>query len=124
MHDDQQRGADELQGPEADVRDGEEMVVADISAARLESAALKVPLIISPHLLRRYHIDQEAEDKDHREPDAPQGCGVLVHPTQEVLAGSHKQRVVGKAGEPGAEGKPVMGGEGGSYLLVLQAPAI
>uniref|UniRef100_A0A452HW69 Uncharacterized protein n=1 Tax=Gopherus agassizii TaxID=38772 RepID=A0A452HW69_9SAUR len=70
MHDHQQGGAgdqDELQGPEADVGDREEVVITDVGAAG------------------RHHVDQEAEDEDHGEPDAPEGRGVLVHPAQELL---------------------------------------
>uniref|UniRef100_A0A8C0IPP5 Uncharacterized protein n=1 Tax=Chelonoidis abingdonii TaxID=106734 RepID=A0A8C0IPP5_CHEAB len=88
MHDHQQCWAgdqDELQGPEADVGDGEEVVITDVGAAGLTRVTLKVPLVVAPHLLSRHHIDQKAEDEDHGEPDAPEGRGVLVHPAQELL---------------------------------------
>uniref|UniRef100_A0A672UE07 Uncharacterized protein n=1 Tax=Strigops habroptila TaxID=2489341 RepID=A0A672UE07_STRHB len=88
VHDDQEgrtSDKDELQGPEADVGDGEEVVIADIGAARLPCVAVKVLLLVSPHALGRHHIDQHAEDKDHGEPDAAEGCGVLVDPTEQRL---------------------------------------
>uniref|UniRef100_A0A8C8RBF3 Uncharacterized protein n=1 Tax=Pelusios castaneus TaxID=367368 RepID=A0A8C8RBF3_9SAUR len=88
MHDHQQGGASdkyELQGPEADVGDGEIVVVADIGAAGLLGVAVKVLLLIPPHTFCRHHIHQHTEDENHREPDAPEGCGVLVHPAQKAL---------------------------------------
>uniref|UniRef100_A0A8B9IGB0 Secreted protein n=1 Tax=Anser cygnoides TaxID=8845 RepID=A0A8B9IGB0_ANSCY len=83
VHDDQQRRTsdeDELQGPQADVGDGEEVVVADVGAARLPRVAVKVLLLIPPDALGSHHVDQHAEDKDHGEPDAAKGRGVLVDP--------------------------------------------
>uniref|UniRef100_A0A8C3KD31 Uncharacterized protein n=1 Tax=Calidris pygmaea TaxID=425635 RepID=A0A8C3KD31_9CHAR len=88
VHDDQEGRAsdkDELQGPEADVGDGEEMVIADVGAAWLPRVAVKVLLLVSPHALGRHHVDQHAEDEDHGEPDAAEGCGVLVDPTEQRL---------------------------------------
>uniref|UniRef100_A0A8C8RAI0 Uncharacterized protein n=1 Tax=Pelusios castaneus TaxID=367368 RepID=A0A8C8RAI0_9SAUR len=86
VHDHQQGGAgdeDELQGPEADVGNWEEVVKADIGASGLACVAVKVFVIIAPHPLGCHHIDQHPEDEDQGEPDAPEGCGVLVHPAQE-----------------------------------------
>jgi len=83
-----QRGArdeDELQGPEAGVGDGEEVVEADIVATGLPRVAVKVLLIVAPHLLGGHHEHHEPEDEHHREPDAAEGGGVLVHPAQEPL---------------------------------------
>uniref|UniRef100_A0A8C0GQN7 Uncharacterized protein n=1 Tax=Chelonoidis abingdonii TaxID=106734 RepID=A0A8C0GQN7_CHEAB len=88
MHDHQQGGAgdeDELQGPEADVGDGEEVVIADVGAAGLLGVAVKVLLLVPPHALRRHHVDQHPEDEDHGEPDAPEGRGIFVHPAQQAL---------------------------------------
>uniref|UniRef100_A0A8C0AN19 Uncharacterized protein n=1 Tax=Buteo japonicus TaxID=224669 RepID=A0A8C0AN19_9AVES len=86
VHDDQEGWTghqDELQGPEANVGDGEEVVVADVGAARLPRVAVKVLVVVAPDPLGRHHVDQQAEDEDHGEPDAAEGCGVLVDPAQE-----------------------------------------
>uniref|UniRef100_A0A663MVQ3 Uncharacterized protein n=1 Tax=Athene cunicularia TaxID=194338 RepID=A0A663MVQ3_ATHCN len=86
VHDDQEGRAghqDELQGPEADVGDGEEVVVADVGAARLPRVAVKVLVVVAPDPLGRHHVDQQAEDEDEGEPDAAEGCGVLVGPAEE-----------------------------------------
>uniref|UniRef100_A0A8B9F3Q1 Uncharacterized protein n=1 Tax=Amazona collaria TaxID=241587 RepID=A0A8B9F3Q1_9PSIT len=88
VHDDQEgrtSDKDELQGPEADVGDGEEVVIADVGAARLPRVAVKVLLLVAPHALGRHHIDQHTENKDHGEPDAAEGCGVLVDPAEQRL---------------------------------------
>uniref|UniRef100_A0A8C0V913 Uncharacterized protein n=1 Tax=Cyanistes caeruleus TaxID=156563 RepID=A0A8C0V913_CYACU len=88
MHDDQEgrtSDKDELQGPEADVGDGEEMIITHVGAARLPRVAIKVLLLVAPDLLGCHHIDQHTEDKDHGEPDAAEGCGVLVDPAEQRL---------------------------------------
>uniref|UniRef100_A0A8C9NXE3 Uncharacterized protein n=1 Tax=Serinus canaria TaxID=9135 RepID=A0A8C9NXE3_SERCA len=63
---------DELQGPQTDVGDGEEVVIADAVAARLLGVAGEGGFLIPP----------DALDEDDGEPDAPDGSGVAVHPTQ------------------------------------------
>uniref|UniRef100_A0A8B9IBY0 Uncharacterized protein n=1 Tax=Anser brachyrhynchus TaxID=132585 RepID=A0A8B9IBY0_9AVES len=88
VHDDQQGGTghqDELQGPQADVRDGEEVVEADVGAARLPRVAVEVLVVVAPDALGRHHVDQQAEDEDEGEPDAAEGRGVLVDPAEEPL---------------------------------------
>uniref|UniRef100_A0A8C0VA28 Uncharacterized protein n=1 Tax=Cyanistes caeruleus TaxID=156563 RepID=A0A8C0VA28_CYACU len=88
VHDDQEgrtRHQDELQGPEADVGDREEVVKADVGTAWLPRVAIKVLVIIAPNPLGRHEIDQQAEDEDEGEPDAAEGCGVLVDTTEEPL---------------------------------------
>uniref|UniRef100_A0A7N5KKV1 Uncharacterized protein n=1 Tax=Ailuropoda melanoleuca TaxID=9646 RepID=A0A7N5KKV1_AILME len=88
MHPTRQRGArdeDELQGPEADVGNGEEVVVADVGAARLLGVAVEVLLLVPPHALSGHHVHQHAEDEHHRQPDAAERRGVLVDPAQEGL---------------------------------------
>uniref|UniRef100_A0A8C7B1I9 Uncharacterized protein n=1 Tax=Neovison vison TaxID=452646 RepID=A0A8C7B1I9_NEOVI len=79
------QGGHELQGPEADVGNGEEVVVADIGAARLLGVAVKVLLLVPPHALCGHYIHQHAEDEHHRQPDAPERRRVLVHAAQEGL---------------------------------------
>uniref|UniRef100_A0A8C3G8E4 Uncharacterized protein n=1 Tax=Cyclopterus lumpus TaxID=8103 RepID=A0A8C3G8E4_CYCLU len=82
VHGDQQgRGGDqdELKRPEADVGDGEEVVVADTVAARLLGVACESGLLIAPHALRRNHQNQDTENEQDREPDATDACGVSVH---------------------------------------------
>uniref|UniRef100_A0A672UE25 Uncharacterized protein n=1 Tax=Strigops habroptila TaxID=2489341 RepID=A0A672UE25_STRHB len=86
VHDDQEGWTghqDELQGPEADVGDREEVVEADVGAARLPRVAVKVLVVVAPDPLGRHHVDQQAEDEDKGEPDAAEGCGILVDPTEE-----------------------------------------
>ena len=88
VHDHEQRGArdqDELQGPEAHVGHGEELVEAHVGAARLASVAVEVLVVVAPHSLGRHQVHQHAEDEDQGQPDAPEGCGVLVGPAQEPL---------------------------------------
>uniref|UniRef100_A0A3B5KRH9 Uncharacterized protein n=1 Tax=Takifugu rubripes TaxID=31033 RepID=A0A3B5KRH9_TAKRU len=82
MHSHQQgRGGDqdELECPEADVGDREEVIVADAVAARLLGVAGEARLLVSPHALRSNHQDQDAENKEHRKPDAADARGVSVH---------------------------------------------
>uniref|UniRef100_A0A3Q4HVI7 Uncharacterized protein n=1 Tax=Neolamprologus brichardi TaxID=32507 RepID=A0A3Q4HVI7_NEOBR len=59
----------ELQGPQADVGDGEDVVVAHVDAAWLFSVAFKIFALVSPHSL--------SHSTEH--------CGVIVDPTDEVL---------------------------------------
>jgi len=76
---------DELQGPQADVGDGEDVVVAHVDAARLDRVTHKVLVLVAPHPLRRHHEHHHPEDEDYREPHAAEPGGVLVDPTDEGL---------------------------------------
>lgn len=76
---------DELQGPQTDVRDGEDVVVAHVDAARLGRVADKVLALIAPHSLGRHHENHHPEDEDHGEPDTAEHSGVLVNPAEECL---------------------------------------
>uniref|UniRef100_A0A4W3HJC8 Uncharacterized protein n=1 Tax=Callorhinchus milii TaxID=7868 RepID=A0A4W3HJC8_CALMI len=88
VHDDQQGGCgdeDELQGPQPNVRDGEVMVITDVSAPGLLRVTVKVFLVISPHLLRCHHVHQHPEDEDYGQPDPSESCRISVHATEDAL---------------------------------------
>lgn len=90
VHDHQEGRAgdeDELKGPQADVGDGEEVVIADVGAAGLLGVAVKVLLLVPPHSLRCHHVHHHPEHKHHRQPYPPKRSGVFVHPTEECLEG-------------------------------------
>ena len=76
---------DKLQGPQADVGNGEDGVIAHVGAARLGRVAHKVLVLVAPHSLGRYHEHHHPEDKDHGEPDAAEHSGVFVDPADERL---------------------------------------
>lgn len=56
---------DQLERPQANVGDGEEVVIADVGAAWLTGVALKVSLVVAPDPLGGHDEDQHAEDEDH-----------------------------------------------------------
>uniref|UniRef100_A0A667ZGJ6 Uncharacterized protein n=1 Tax=Myripristis murdjan TaxID=586833 RepID=A0A667ZGJ6_9TELE len=76
---------DELEGPEANLGDGEEVVEAGVFTAGLLGVADKFFLLILPHLLGRCDVHQDAEDEEDGEPNSPDDSGVLVHPAQDTL---------------------------------------
>lgn len=68
MQDDQHRRTrdeDELQGPESDVGDGEEVVIAHVGTAGLPGVTVKVFLLVTPHTLGSHHIHQHPEDEHY-----------------------------------------------------------
>uniref|UniRef100_A0A665USY7 Uncharacterized protein n=1 Tax=Echeneis naucrates TaxID=173247 RepID=A0A665USY7_ECHNA len=79
------RRRERLESPQANVRDGEEVVIADVGATWLAGVAIKVSLVINPDTLCSHHKDQHPKDKDHRQPDATKGSGVLVDSTEKTL---------------------------------------
>lgn len=88
MHHHQERGTsdkNELQSPQANMGNGEEMVKADIVAARLCCVACKVLLLISPHLLGSHNKDHHPKDKNDRQPHPPESCRILVDSTEKAL---------------------------------------
>uniref|UniRef100_A0A8C3G5T5 Uncharacterized protein n=1 Tax=Cyclopterus lumpus TaxID=8103 RepID=A0A8C3G5T5_CYCLU len=91
MHGNQQgRGGDqdELQRPQADVRDGEELVVTDAVAAGLLGVADEAGLLISPDAFRSDHQDQDTEDEDDGEPNASDAGRVPVYATDHGIKGA------------------------------------
>lgn len=55
----------QLQCPQANVGDGEVVVVADVSATGLAGVAVEVSLVIAPDPLSSHHEDQDPENEDH-----------------------------------------------------------
>uniref|UniRef100_A0A3Q2DPG1 Uncharacterized protein n=1 Tax=Cyprinodon variegatus TaxID=28743 RepID=A0A3Q2DPG1_CYPVA len=78
---------DELEGPEADVGDGEEVVIANTVATRLLGVASEARLLVSPNGLSCNHQDQDAEDEQDREPDAADASGVSVNAANDSIKG-------------------------------------
>ncbi len=76
---------DELQRPQTYVGHREEVVVANVMAARLSSVTHKVFLLVTPYLLRSYDEDHDPEKEDYGKPDTAKCGGVLVNPTQKTL---------------------------------------
>uniref|UniRef100_A0A8C3Y2W2 Uncharacterized protein n=1 Tax=Catharus ustulatus TaxID=91951 RepID=A0A8C3Y2W2_CATUS len=78
----------QLQGPESDVRDGEKVIIANISAPRLKRVADKVILFISPDSLRSHNQDHDTEDEEDCEPYLPDTGGVFIYTSQNSMQSS------------------------------------
>lgn len=105
-HERRARDEDELQGPQTDVGDGEDVVKAHVVAARLECVADKVFGVFSPHALSCHHEHHHPEDKNHGEPDLSERGGILVDSAEEPLQSSpvHDCCLGGRGAEGGREG--------------------
>ncbi|KAJ0061809.1 hypothetical protein NL108_012468, partial [Boleophthalmus pectinirostris] len=73
---------------QADMRDGEKVVIADAITPGLLSVTGKPRLLITPHCLRGNHKHQNTKYKQDREPDSPDASGVSVHPANHSVEGS------------------------------------
>uniref|UniRef100_A0A8V0XZY3 Uncharacterized protein n=1 Tax=Gallus gallus TaxID=9031 RepID=A0A8V0XZY3_CHICK len=82
------RNEDQLQGPESDVRDGEKVIIANISTPRLKRIADKILLFISPDSLRSHNQDHDTEDEQDCEPYLPNAGGVFIYTSQNSLQSS------------------------------------
>lgn len=67
---------DDLQGPEADVGNGERLIIAHIGTSRLFGIAHHFTLLVPPHFLRPSSDDHDPEDEEHGHPYLPDDSGV------------------------------------------------
>uniref|UniRef100_A0A3P8YTB0 Uncharacterized protein n=1 Tax=Esox lucius TaxID=8010 RepID=A0A3P8YTB0_ESOLU len=78
---------DELQGPESNVRDGEELVVADGVATGLLGVTGEAGLLVAPDRLGRHNEDHDTKDEDDGEPDAANASGMPVYTADHGVKG-------------------------------------
>uniref|UniRef100_A0A3P8W674 Uncharacterized protein n=1 Tax=Cynoglossus semilaevis TaxID=244447 RepID=A0A3P8W674_CYNSE len=76
---------DKLKCPQTNMRDWEEVVIADTVAAWLLGVADEAGLLVTPNTLCCHHQDQDAEDEDNREPDSADACRMSVHPADDCI---------------------------------------
>ena len=74
---------DDLKHPEADVRDGEGLVVADVLATRLLGVTGEVRLLVAPDLFSRGPQHQDPEDEEDSQPDLADDRRVLLSVLQQ-----------------------------------------
>ena len=77
--------ADDVEDPEARLRDGCKRVIADSGASQLQRVAHKHLLLIGVHVLSRYGDNEQPEDDHDGEPQATNHGGVLVDSIQETF---------------------------------------
>ncbi|TNN67546.1 hypothetical protein EYF80_022219 [Liparis tanakae] len=75
---------DDLEDPEADVREGGEGIVAHVVAARLLGVAGELGLLVRVDGLASDRREHDAEDDEHRQPHFPHEGGVVVDLFQET----------------------------------------
>uniref|UniRef100_A0A8C6ULQ4 Uncharacterized protein n=1 Tax=Neogobius melanostomus TaxID=47308 RepID=A0A8C6ULQ4_9GOBI len=83
---------DDLENPEADVRDGEGPVVADVLATGLFGVTDETRLFVAPHALRPSSQDHDAKQEQHAHPDLPDDRGVrldLIQQSRQKAPVSH-----------------------------------
>lgn len=74
---------DDLKDPEADMGDGEGVVVAHVLTAGLFGIANHIGLLIAPHLLRPCSEDHDPEDKQDGHPNLSNDREVRLHLAQQ-----------------------------------------
>lgn len=88
---------DQLQAPQADVRNRKEMIIADIFATWLLRVAIKVGLFVAPDFLSGQNQNGDPEDEEDRKPDLPQAGGVFVDTTQLTVKRGPRHRGTGRS---------------------------
>jgi len=84
VHDGGSGDHDDLEDPEADVREGGKRIVAHVVAARLLGVAGELGLLVRVDGLASDRREHDAEDDEHRQPHFPHEGGVLVDLFQET----------------------------------------
>uniref|UniRef100_A0A7N4PHV5 Uncharacterized protein n=1 Tax=Sarcophilus harrisii TaxID=9305 RepID=A0A7N4PHV5_SARHA len=79
------RDKNQLQGPKSDVRNREEVVVANIFASWLQSITDKIFLLISPHFFSSYNKNHDSKNEEDSNPDLPYAGGVFIYTPNEGM---------------------------------------
>lgn len=66
----------DLHGPEADMRNGERLIIAHVGTTWLFGIAHHFTLLVPPHLLRPSSNDHDPEDEEHGHPYLPNDSGM------------------------------------------------
>lgn len=75
---------DDLEDPEANVRDGEGPIVADVLTTRLLSVTDETRLLVAPDTLSTCTQNHDPEQKEDAHPDLPNNCGVGLDLVQQA----------------------------------------
>lgn len=76
VHERRRGHKDDLHGPEADVGNGERLVIAHIGTTRLFGIAHHFALLVPPHFFHPGSDDHDPEDEEHGHPDLPNNRGM------------------------------------------------